>query len=68
MKYILVYCLQVPGRKYLVSFLGKTGKLATAQVHGNSIDIWPPASDTQCNVNIVMNQVDGISVAGKILR
>ena len=40
--------------------------LATAQLRGNSIDIWYPPSDT--HVKVVMEPASCIYVAGEILR
>lgn len=60
---LLTACVQVGDRKNFVTFLGETKKLATAQFHGNCIDIWPPPS----SAHLVMKPESCIPLAGKVL-
>ena len=47
-----------------MTFIGDSGKIATAEVGGNTIDIWPPPAD----IKVVMKPEASIQIDGKVLR
>ena len=47
-----------------MTFIGDSGKIVTAEVQGNSVDIWPPPADKK----IVMKPEMSIPINGKVLR